>query len=87
MTKADGNAFDGGAVGDENNDALQGHEHEYYRDKRQTPASDDLQSSNVDFGARLFTTVAMKEKAPYGPPREGAETTPANIAVNYIIKN
>lgn len=77
----------GDKVGSQQNDAFQGHEHNYVN---------MIEGPNpLMTGEGLLpyipdpvpaTTTSMQEKSPDGTPRTASETRPVNVYMNYIIR-
>lgn len=102
MTKADTSAFDGGSLGDETDDKMQGHADTYFSAVSgdstnnsalgitvpQTGISGFMAGGNPSARMRFTNTKgSLLTDNTNGDPRTGDETAPASLSVNYIIKN
>ncbi|EPG74471.1 hypothetical protein LEP1GSC058_3097 [Leptospira fainei serovar Hurstbridge str. BUT 6] len=88
--KAAGGNYNGGAIGQENQDMFQGHWH----NKREVPSNysnlvgglaDQINSSAFSQTSAVRVTDPISDGT-NGSPRIGSETTPASTAVQYIIR-
>ena len=87
MVKADGTPFDGGVVGDENDDKMQGHWHTLYTRNQLSGGGGGGDPYNTPFTHTRNDSVRDPvTDGANGTPRTGNETNPANIAVTWIIR-
>lgn len=82
LTNANGVAF-AGVLGQYQNDMMQGHVHEYGADA----VNVTIQGAEMEVSVPEddYTTGPLNDGV-NGPPRTGAETRPANLGLNFIIK-
>jgi len=88
LTNANSTAF-AGTLGTYQNDKMQGH---YHSIERTTGGSGYFYNQNLVGGASYSTALTFyRVRAPItdgtnGTPRTGAETNPANLSINFMIK-
>ncbi len=72
----------GNAVGSQQKDAFQGHEHSAYKVRGSGGWTNDGSALNC----LAYPTSAILDKTDFGEARYSKETRPLNVYVNYIIK-
>lgn len=90
LTKANGNPYDGGVVGSIINDRMQGHWHNSYV----YTAGGGIATYDINNGTNGATTLTSgnneirdpQTDGTNGTPRTGDETSPASVAVQFIVK-
>jgi len=91
MTDALGDVYAGGSVGDEVSDSLQGHKHSI-SDTKDLATFNGIDVRGDYNGSPAFLNIvtpvvgAATTDETYGTLRVDAETKPASVALNYIIK-
>ena len=83
--KANGNDYEGPAVGALQEDRMQGHKHELDVQDSATFSGGGTYKW-LSAGATTFDTDVPKTDSVNGTPRTGDETRPVSIGVNHIIK-
>ncbi len=87
QTMANGTAYNGGSLGNYEEDGFQGHTHlqsSYNYDNKNKSSGTD---GNIANNPRKYSyTSTIGAYGDYGTPRVGYETKPTSYSVNYIIK-